>query len=155
MCWESKEVIKYNVKDKNGKKVFKFALMDVDKKIIVPYFFPKENFKYKVGETKKEKIGDVKVNVGCYMPFSINEGLHSYDMKLCNYFRNKNDSDMIHVNGKRESVSAFVYKTRGMHLCLLECTIPFGTNFYENVNGEIVSEALTVDKATDFKFIDA
>jgi hypothetical protein len=32
---------------------------------------------------------------------------------------------------------------------VFECTIPKGTTYYENRAGEIVSEALTIDKVTE------
>ena len=153
MCWKSYktfDAVPKTVKDKKGKKVFKFAVLNKDSRVIRSYFMPKDTFCYKVGETTEEEIGKVE-DYGCYNSknYSISEGLYSYDKEKC-YAKTTYTKNMAVYTFKGVMLGYYAsHPRRCRHLVLLECTIPYGATYYENEYGEIVSNKLKVDKMID------
>lgn len=156
MCWKSYktfDTVPKTVKDKKGKKVFKFAVLHKNPHVIRSYFMPKDTFCYKVGETTEEEIGKVEVVYSHYVyynfEYNINKGLYSYDKEKC-YAKTTYAKHMAVYSIEKVMLGYYVsHPRRGRHLVLLECTIPYGATYYENEYGEIVSNKLKVDKMID------
>lgn len=85
--------------------------------------------------------------VCCIMNNSGYEFGNGYLMCWCNPMSNLNLKETLTLDEFRER---FKFDTAGLGLsggtCVIaRCTIPGGANYYENVNGEIVSDAIRVD----------
>ena len=160
MCWttfKSIEIIPKTVEKKEGKKVFKLAAFNKENNVIRSYFIPKLTFYYKVGKTNEEEIGMVEkgvTNNNAYkLQYSINKGLHSYSKEKCRCEETYTKNVAVYTKEQHGMLGYYVsHPRRYGHLVLLECTIPYGAKYYENSEGEIVSNKLRVDKIVDLNW---
>jgi hypothetical protein len=143
MCWQSfrKPVKKIAHKNIN---VLKILFFDDSNNSIISYFY---NFKYEENVIYFEKIDDYfivdKYDDVLYRPryllYRINKGFHSYkNIKfefrfplLFAYNNNGNFLERYNINTE-------------MRVAL--CSIPEGSEYYENENGEIVSNSIIINK---------
>lgn len=134
MCWS---YYKYIDKKKRIAEtdIRTFKILKSVEQILCAYY---QNYKYTIGKLNSVNSLELIRN-------KIFEGFHSYDLN--------NDClsalGGIVVQGKE---GGFLdYFSRADHIVKVECTIPKGSEYYENSLGEIVSNKLIVDKII-FKF---
>lgn len=82
---------------------------------------------------------------------NIYKGFHSYNNENIKYVKAITG---IFVNNivKKEFIHVFNFNIECNSLVVVECTIPKGSEYYENSIGEIVSDKLTINKIL-FKFV--
>lgn len=139
MCYQGSCFISKKVRfAKRNIKVFKFALEAPGGKV-VPYFFSRKISCYEEGKEYTSKIHCFYEGFG--NDLIIDEGLHSYNKKLCWY---KKDSHFINMHSLFLSPAMYFDIRDG--LLKLDCHIPKGSKYYINCSGEMVSDKLVVDK---------
>lgn len=140
MCYQGSCFISKKARiAKRNIKVFKFAIEAPGGKV-VPYFFPNRNIIYY--EEGKEYTSKIHYFYDRFNnDFIIDEGLHSYNKKLCWY---KKDSHFINMHSL--FISPTMYFDTREELLKLDCHIPKGSIYYINCSGEMVSDKLVVDK---------
>ena len=142
MCWEGK------VSDR------KIATRDIKTKKIVEFIngsycaYFRRNFRYELGKTYTAKIKPYKQepsDTHCI----IDTGLHSYawDTKMTRI----TDGDIVVVCARECGIRMGRFYFLRNHILVMECTIPKGTVYYENEDGEIVSEKLIINKQIECK----
>lgn len=124
---------------------------------------PRQQFQYTIGQTYNAKISPQAINRPRLGFVRITYGLHCYS-ENCTFSRmydgDSDDSKLkrycsIHANltehqNDFECGALHVFRKKGYyHPVVFECTIPKGTTYYENKAGEIVTEALTIEKITE------
>lgn len=123
-------------------KVFKFAIEAPSGKV-VPYFF--SNRSITCYEEGKEYTSKIYYFYGINNNLVIEEGLHSYNKKLCWYKRNSG-SYYIDIHSLFISPDMYFDIREGVKLLKLDCHIPKGATYYINLSGEMVSDRLVIDK---------
>ena len=75
--------------------------------------------------------------------YRIYTGFHSYSHKKCSYFCKTEDR---HINVQSKINGKLIDRYYDNDIMIFECTIPKGTEYYKNERGEIVSEAIIINK---------
>lgn len=159
MCWightRDKKKAMHDIKVYKVLKVYR-----LDENVLMS---PRQQFQYTEGKTYTAKITPVPGHRRFGL-IKVEYGLHCYSER-CTFKRLMDGSDpndprlkrycSIHTNlleyqpdfemGAIHSYRKDLY----YYPVVFECTIPKGTTYYENRAGEIVSEALTIDKVTE------
>ena len=158
MCYEAR--LSFSKKKRIAKKdikVIKFALRDISNakpQPVRPYFYTHTGVVYEEGRRYYSNIEAHNIdNV-----LSINNGLHSFHKKLV---ITKKNQDATVTNWFRvEVISLLTLGTETFStmssdpdnlLVRMECHIPKGATYFVNLDGEIVSDSLVVDKIIDYK----
>ena len=141
MCWETKKHIKPHVADKDLH-VYKICLRQYNDGAL-PYYYPTRVF-YEEGKTyAADHFVEPQPLHYDFVYMEIHHGMHSYSCKrqiklyekipctICSYF--DGGSYLGNYNIK-------------LNLLLALCSIPKGTTYYLNENGEYVSEFIKMDK---------
>jgi hypothetical protein len=143
MCWiglpENKHIAQEDIKCK------KVLLMDkLNRKFVSPYMltpyelYEEYNHKF-LPEELEPRPGDYMAN-NTKGKLIINFGIHCYDYDI-------QFVTPVIAGSKRMYAGLSIYEKRGAYSpAIVECTIPKGTLYYENVNKEIVTEKLIIDK---------
>jgi hypothetical protein len=123
---------------------------------------PRQEFKYAIGQTYNARITPQAIN-GARLGFiRITYGLHCYS-ENCTFTRYEGDphdpkirrycsiyARLTHYQDDIETGALHTFRKKDYYFpVVFECTIPKGTTYYENKAGEIVTEALTIDKITE------
>lgn len=140
MCWESNNIPEVKVAEKNIK-TFKVMYRDLKYEELFSYFFYKL---YSIGKiTSKIILSYEKFDSSCY----IHAGYHSYDIniKQKHYYDYKRGVYIVKI-GNVEEYYIEPFSNIFQTLCVVECTIPKGVEYYVNEYGEYVSEQIIVDK---------
>ena len=159
MCWTA-----YNkqrsqpIKAEKDVKAFKIAVF-TENGNATPYFMDYSKIVYKTGETYTTNMESPEQK---YCSYVIGEGFHSYNKDTCYYtkgevnsFDTVTDEATFHYN--RITVNShncgYVIMNYLSHraICVMHCTIPEGTTYYENENGELVSNAIRIDSIETIK----
>lgn len=158
MCWTA-----YNkqrsqpIKAEKDIKVFKIAVI-TENDNAKPYFMDYSEIVYKTGETYTTNMEPPEQK---YCAYVIGKGFHSYNMDSCYYTKGEVNC-LVSVTGEvifhysritvnsHYGCSIMNYLTHRT-ICVMHCTIPEGTTYYENHNGEIVSNAIRVDSIETIK----
>ena len=122
-------------------KVFKFAIENCSGKI-VPYFYSNRNIIYEEG---KEYTSEIYYFYGRNNNLIIEDGLHSYNKKLC-WYKQVKGSHYIDIHSLFISPDIYFDTREGIKLLKLDCHIPKGATYYINLSGEMVSDRLVIDK---------
>ena len=112
------------------------------------YVSPVFKAPYKQGDTATSKIG-IHQGIGYWM---IDEGIHCYGMDKVKIERSiaqcgeRLVAKILRVDcyGMKDYQSVFYGNDIGMQVVVLECIIPKGSVYYENNQGEIVTEKLII-----------
>lgn len=152
MCWTF-----YDLSDKSPQKlraakdirVFKIAFVDEDN-TVVPYYYSDTSLVYEEGKTYHSPLDEPiyqllnKKDPSPY--YIINHGLHSYNAEKCKSVIKKT---IVVIDNTGNFLGSFntVHILNGK-LAIMDCSIPKGSAYYENEYGELVSDALRIDKMT-------
>jgi len=139
MCWRAfKAEKKIAQKDFN---VYKVLMRNVESNLLIsPFMY----FPYCLGEEYKAEI-HVEEAIFPYEKDTINKGLHCYSEECMV----KDVYKSIAVgNAYGQNIECYTseFYRLGTSPVVIKCTIPKGTAYYENSNGEIVTEKYTLDK---------
>ena len=157
MCWTA-----YNkqrsqpIKAEKDVKVFKVAVI-TENGNAKPYFMDYSEIVYKTGETYTTNMEPPKQQ---YCVYVISKGFHSYNMDICYYTKGEVNSfdrgtgeAIFHYNritvNSHYGYSIMSYLTHRA-ICVMHCTIPEGTTYYENEKGELVSDIIRIDSIEQF-----
>lgn len=139
MCWRAfKAEKKIAQKDFNVYKVL--MTKEKDSILISPFRY----FPYCLGKEYKAEI-HVEEAIFPYEKDTIDEGLHCYSEECMVKDVYKSIAVSNHYGQTLECYTAEFYRL-GTSLVVIKCTIPKGSAYYENGNGEIVTEKYTLDK---------
>ena len=153
MCWIGKTTDK-KIADKNTK-TFKAMYMDVSKEE-PKYYAPLTTYEYELN--KLYDVGSIELVTNKCGERIIEKGLHSFSLRVAlgiNKLIAQYGENVYVINGyrffdDRKRLSPYVLHMKSntlkgnFKLVLLVCTIPEGTKYYENEDGEIVSSKLIV-----------
>lgn len=137
-------------------KVYKVCKKRPNSDIIISYYM---NHEYKVGETYRMAADFEVIDYDEVEPtrpyYEINAGFHSYSHEKTKvkmtYHYNGDDRKLIEVLFGDQNCTIDYFKVSHydtIDIVRVECTIPEGSTYYENANGEIVSNAITIDSIT-------
>lgn len=162
MCWigrlKNKHIAEGDVK------VFKIVFKEVktwkvlEKDYVRKYYAPYRLFTYEISKTYSvDKLYPVTRHNGMYEKVIINEGFHSYSCKHCML---EEHDETIEIHSNKLIPSTITHYEKGytkkvfegykfkysqqMGVTMLECVIPAGTEYWENENGEIVSQKIKI-----------
>lgn len=147
MCWKTNRInnIKEHiVRTKNGLKVLKICLLDKDERII-PYFYS-DRLVYEMGKTYESEFEKYENQS---FKLQICEGLHSYNSKKVFFEKSKHPWSNIYyfdISNKYGCIRNFNFEIGFSRAVSVECVIPYGSKYYENEYGEIVSDTLIPKK---------
>lgn len=125
-------------------RTFKVCTVE-DTDTVMSYYYDQE---YRTGETytlnRDIKPVTVKYERGSVCFYNINKGFHSYSpdkikMRHTRYGVIRAESTNRHI---------LDYYDMKYKLVRVDCTIPKGTTYYENEDGEFVSHTITIDSIT-------
>lgn len=77
--------------------------------------------------------------------YAITQGFHSYNPKKCTYERCFNEVDKNYSKVQSKTIGKLIDKYFG-DTSVFECIIPKGSEYYENEDGEIVSNQIIIKK---------
>lgn len=149
MCWhgilENKKIATEDVK------CYKIVLRFVDEPYLCfrPYFRYKNTpMEYEIGKTYHDKIClEITKYTG---HVTIHKGIHCYDSSVCicsfygDYGKQYEVSNLL-LCTTFSKIGTF-FSRSDCEAVLVECTIPKGTLYYVNDEGEIVTEKLIINK---------
>lgn len=140
------------------KKVFKVvkAYIDVEGNVANLSSYYKKCFKWELGERTTTTVRPhahfawdrTKLNWSRDTPIEIEYGIHSYDSQMTYIHRTPDNCIVVKTknifaeNSEDVDYYPIVPSSLGYRVAKMECIIPKGTTYYENSNGEIVSEVL-------------
>lgn len=142
------------IKAEKDVKVFKVCAIDKDGYAIPYYMYPVFYKEYKKGETyhlpDELKIFENSPTSYRSSGFHADYGFHAYSSEHCQYGKSgenilTSDIEVLTVSSVEDKHRCDYYRPQFYGNAILECSIPEGTTYYENENGEIVTEALRVD----------
>ena len=142
MCWIGIEDFETKMKvAKDNIPVTKVVIINHDQ--IKSYY---EGFEYSIGKTYKTELDLPSENsMACYgkRSWSINEGFHSYNSS-CPLEKDYVDGTVVAVvNSSRHlHIAGYVPEKASDILGIMSCIIPKGSKYYENEDGEVVSDAI-------------
>ena len=162
MCWLSREIPVKRIAEKDIPvfKIGQIVQADVDKKKVIPYFYPDKTIGtvvhmkgYEEGKAYEEK----NISYGfLYGRFFIDRGLHSYSLdniriKTNDIASKYRDKPTIQVMTHKTTLISNDVLRNGQcydtnRIAVLLCTLPKGTTYYVNEVGEIVSDKIKVEK---------
>ena len=153
MCWfgerKHKRVAKEDIR---CKKVFYRQLGHIRNRYVSPVM----KTMYVKGETYES---DIVITRGISR-WKIDEGIHCYNMKKVDVERIKSESgERLVVKipfatdnyGNKHHLCTYYGNDIGMEAVVLECIIPKGSVYYENLGGEIVTEKLIIGEEITVK----
>lgn len=139
MCWRAfKAEKKIAQKDFN---VYKVLMRNVENSLLVSPF---RYFPYCLGKEYKAEI-HVEEAIFHYEKDTIDEGLHCYSEECMVKEFCKSIAVGNHYGALLECYTGEFYRL-GTSPVVVKCTIPKGTAYYENGNGEIVTEKYILNK---------
>ena len=139
MCWTTYK--KENLQKKTAKKdisVIKILLKTEDGALISPYRFTE----YLLDKVYWSEIGQPIENLGHDM-WVIYEGLHSYSPSGISLAADI-DSCTIRITPRNDAANLLDYWYQFAGAVIFEGVIPSGSKYYENENGELVSDGLKI-----------
>jgi hypothetical protein len=147
MCWETKKCIKPHIADKDLH-VYKICLRYYNYGAL-PYFQKAREF-YEEGKTyDADHFDKPRPLIPLYSDhyiYEIYHGMHSYSCK-CQLMQGAitNGVNLVLVTPLSPKGVIAHYNTK-LNIILALCSIPKGTTYYVNENGEYVSESIKMDK---------
>ena len=155
MCWIT-YFTKHGtpIKAENDVKVFKVCTIDRDGYAIPYYMHFNSRLKYEKGVTYhlpiKLEIFKNSTELLSLGGFHADYGFHAYSSQHCQYGKSgeyilTSDIEVLTVSDVDDKHRCDCYRPQYYGNAILECSIPEGTIYYENENGEIVTEVLRVD----------
>jgi len=141
MCWIGKKV---NLK-KSDKPITVYKIMSKKGGVLRgPYYNMHD---YTIGTTYEIKI---KAHLLFEDKLMINAGYHSYSANCRirrKIYKTKNYEVLLIDSPTKMDINYFInIKKDNLPYVVVKCTIPANTTYYENENGEIVSEKLMVNE---------
>ena len=145
MCWITYDKTRsHQIKAEKDIKVFKIV-EPVDENIVKPYYMYQTGMVYMVGMTYTTEMYEPVDQKGTYV---IEIGFHSYGKDCPMAFTDKTNlifTHLIEVFSKNDkNVRIGRYETH-FDIGVINCTIPKGATYYENENGEFVSDSIRID----------
>lgn len=155
MCWIT-YFTKHGTPIKAEKDVKVFKVCTVDREgYAVPYYMHYSLcLRYKKGETYhlpyELKIFENSTALHHSSGFHADYGFHAYNSEHCQYGKSgenilTSDIEVLTVSDVDDKHRCDYYRPQLYGNAILECSIPEGTTYYENENGEIVTDAIRVD----------
>ena len=133
MCWESSQAVKQIAEE--DIKVFK-----IGKRYEGMFYSMYKGFKYRLNQLYSINIC-IKAYYHYQSVFVGSRGFHSYDPSIVHLKISKNGIIRWAVYARQRRLDC---DTVIAGYVIAECVIPKGTTYYENENGEIISEAIIV-----------
>ena len=138
MCWMSSVLLKPK-KAKADIWVYKVVKESPYSDYVDAFY---TGYRYKLGETYKLVFG-IEPKINTFGEMEITYGFHSYSInksvaganKYCLIVRNKNSNDFLNFNA--------TYDLEKLPIIAL-CKIPKGATYYENADGELVSNEIII-----------
>ena len=158
MCWIGNKTDKK--KARRDIKTYKVLnVYKLDENVLMS---PRQQFQYTIGQTYNARIHQESINRPVLGKIRFEYGIHCYS-ENCTFKRFGGDPNdpktkrycsiatrLTHYQKDYETGAVHTYlKDSYYYPAVFECTIPKGTTYYENEAGEIVTEALTIDKYTN------
>lgn len=142
-----------------GENIKKVAEEDVKCQKIVDHHIPSDTyhayfhefFEYECGKVYEEKITPEITNSSNDHEFiRINEGFHCYSMDIAMKRLASRSIELTSMtHGTRSAYPSHV--NPAFNTVVMECTIPKGTEYYENGSGEIVTSKIIVEEEIQIK----
>lgn len=140
MCWQA-----LNKRDKRERMAVEdMTVFKVMRKVKDGmYFSYYAEYPYSLGRTYEMNGLESHEGEDGYM--AINEGFHSYSSKECYICVPYNSPGQIYIQKQRTWELSAVYEDTN-DLCVIECTIPKGSKYYQNYYKEIVSDKIIINR---------
>ena len=134
MCWRGYSGSKVAKRD-----IEVYKAMFKDGKYYVPYFYS-SSIAYEVGKLYKQNMD---VQSGGYL-YRVEAGFHSYSMEVT-YVKRDRATNMYGVWSKVDKYfRGYYYDKLLNNVHFVKCIIPKGAEYFENEDGEIVSNMIIV-----------
>lgn len=137
MCWRTKYA-RYRLERKAGKDLTVYKIIKKDYRGRYCPFFITFSMDIWEGKEVTSNINKITVTDKKTVVCRIEEGLHSYRGKT-----------IAEIYPYKIAISSNSYPTTRRYSAIAKCTIPKGSSYYINENGEVVSDHLIYKKITD------